>query len=327
MKKNLQTAFITRQHMLSRDFELYYYNDHNLSKVDLHSHNYYEFYFFMEGDVSIQIGTEVYPIHFGDIMLVPPHIPHRPIIHSTASPYRRFVFWISQEYCNHLLQISKDYAYLMQHVQVSQNYFFPTDRITFNAIQSKLLRLIEEVRSDRFGRDAQIPLYVNDLLLYLNRLVYERLHPQKSRTEESLYQNVAAYIEEHLDEDLSLEKLAGEFFVSKYHIAHGVSNAILIAHVMEFNKDACTERLAALCDAVYPEKYAETADSKADYIISEIKDVVAKVHIPTKLDEFGVKKEDLDFLVKAGSQQTRLLVNNCKELSLDDIRYLYEKLF
>ena len=113
----------------------------------------------------------------------------------------------------------------------------------------------------------------------------------------------------------------------KYHIAHGVSNAILIAHVMEFNKDACTERLAALCDAVYPEKYAETADSKADYIISEIKDVVAKVHIPTKLDEFGVKKEDLDFLVKAGSQQTRLLVNNCKELSLDDIRYLYEKLF
>jgi len=186
MKKNLQTAFITRQHMLSRDFELYYYNDHNLSKVDLHSHNYYEFYFFMEGDVSIQIGTEVYPIHFGDIMLVPPHIPHRPIIHSTASPYRRFVFWISQEYCNHLLQISKDYAYLMQHVQVSQNYFFPTDRITFNAIQSKLLRLIEEVRSDRFGRDAQIPLYVNDLLLYLNRLVYERLHPQKSRTEESL---------------------------------------------------------------------------------------------------------------------------------------------
>lgn len=113
----------------------------------------------------------------------------------------------------------------------------------------------------------------------------------------------------------------------KYHIAHGVSNAILFTHVMEFNKDACTDRLAALCDAVYPEKYAETADAKADYIISEIKDVVEKVQIPTKLEEFGVKKEDLDFLVKAGSQQTRLLVNNCKELSLDDIRFLYEKLF
>ena len=108
----------------------------------------------------------------------------------------------------------------MQHVQVSQNYFFPTDRITFNAIQSKLLRLIEEVRSDRFGRDAQIPLYVNDLLLYLNRLVYERLHPQKSRTEESLYQNVAAYIEEHLDEDLSLEKL-GQMSITEAYQTFG----------------------------------------------------------------------------------------------------------
>ena len=118
--------------------------------------------------------------------------------------------------------------------------FFPTDRITFNAIQSKLLRLIEEVRSDRFGRDAQIPLYVNDLLLYLNRLVYERLHPQKSRTEESLYQNVAAYIEEHLDEDLSLEKLAGEFFVSKYHIAHVFKDNLgLSIHQYITKKTAC----------------------------------------------------------------------------------------
>jgi alcohol dehydrogenase class IV len=113
----------------------------------------------------------------------------------------------------------------------------------------------------------------------------------------------------------------------KYHIAHGVSNAILFAHVMEFNKDACANRLAMLCDAVYPEKYNESVNVKADYIIEEIKDIVDKVNIPTNLEELGVKAEDLDFLVEAGSQQQRLLVNNCKELSLDDIRYIYKKLF
>jgi alcohol dehydrogenase class IV len=96
---------------------------------------------------------------------------------------------------------------------------------------------------------------------------------------------------------------------------------------MEFNKDACANRLALLCDAVYPEKYKETINAKADYIISEIKDIVEKVDIPTNLESFGVKKGDIDFLVQAGSQQTRLLVNNCKELSLADIRYIYNKLF
>ena len=111
----------------------------------------------------------------------------------------------------------------------------------------------------------------------------------------------------------------------KYHIAHGVSNAILFAHVMEFNKDGCKDRLAMLCDAVYPELAVKSIDEKADYIIKEIADIVKDTNIPTSLEEFGVKPDDLDFLVQAGSQQTRLLVNNCKELSLDDIRYIYKK--
>lgn len=111
----------------------------------------------------------------------------------------------------------------------------------------------------------------------------------------------------------------------KYHIAHGVSNAILFAHVMEFNKDACQERLAQLCDAVYPELAVKSTAEKADYIIEQIAGIVKDTNIPTSLNEFGVKPEDIDFLVEAGSQQTRLLVNNCKELSLDDIRYIYKK--
>ena len=111
----------------------------------------------------------------------------------------------------------------------------------------------------------------------------------------------------------------------KYHIAHGVSNAILFAHVMEFNKDACEERLALLSDAVYPEFAGRTAAEKDDHIIEEIAAIVKETNIPTSLKEFGVQPEDLDFLVKAGSEQQRLLVNNCKELSLDDIRYIYKK--
>lgn len=206
--------------MLSQDFEIYYYNDHNLAKVNLHSHDYYEFYFFLEGDVSIQIGDEEYPVQFGDIMLVPPRLPHRPIIHSMRTPYRRYVFWISQEYCNHLLHISSDYAFLMQYVQVSKSYIFHNNQISFNAVQSKILRLIEEMQSDRFGRDAQITLCVNDLVLHLNRLIHERNNPISRSEESTLYQQLTEYIEDHLEENLSLDKLAEEFFVSKYHIAH-----------------------------------------------------------------------------------------------------------
>lgn len=220
MKRRLQTAFQPRQYMLSQDFELYYYEDRDMPKVSLHSHSYYEFYFFLEGNVQMQIENEVYPIQTGDIMLIPPHISHRPIIKNQDIPYRRFVFWISQDYCNHLLQSSPDYAYIMQHVEIEKKYFFHTVQIASQAIQSKILRLLEEMRSEKFGRNAQISICVNDLILSLNRLAYDQNTPKSRSSERLLYQQLTEYIGDHLEEDLSLEKLAQKFFVSKYHIAH-----------------------------------------------------------------------------------------------------------
>jgi len=220
MRKRLQTAFQPRQYMLSKDFEIYYYEDRSLDRVDMHSHDYYEFYFFLEGDVQIQVGDELFPVRPWDMMLIPPHHLHHTIIRNQDIPYRRFVFWISQEYCNHLLQSSPDYAYIMQYVATEKRYLFHTDQVEFNAIQSKILRLLEELRTEKFGRDAQISICVNDLVLSVNRLAFDLNTPKKKNTEYQLYRQVEEYIAEHLEEDLSLEKLSEVFFASKYHIAH-----------------------------------------------------------------------------------------------------------
>ena len=220
MKKNLKTIFQERQHMLSDNFEVYYYEDRALDKVNLHSHNYYEFYFFLEGNVKMQIGDSIYSLKYGDIILIPPNIPHRAIIHKHNVPYRRFVFWISREYCEHLSKFSPVYNYIMQFAIQHHRFIFHTDQITFNTVQAKLLLLLEEYHSNRFGRDAKLSICVEDLILYINRLVHEQNTPKPSNIERSLYRLLLEYIDEHIDEDLSLEQLAAQFYVSKYHISH-----------------------------------------------------------------------------------------------------------
>lgn len=111
----------------------------------------------------------------------------------------------------------------------------------------------------------------------------------------------------------------------RYHIPHGISNAILFAPVMEWNCCGCLEQLARLCDGVWPEMTRMTGEEKAEYVIRQIADVVKTTEIPDDLSAFGVRKEDLDVLVEAGSRQTRLLVNNRRELSKEDIRTIYRK--
>lgn len=205
---------------MSRSYEIYYYNDVKGYNVKEHAHNYYEFYFFLEGDVTINISGKVYKLNVGDILLIPPKVKHYATVGDTNKTYRRFVFWVSQEYINQLMDISKDYGYIMQYVLRQKEYVFPQDVITFNEIQSKVFRLLSEVHSNRFGRDSQIQICIQDLLLIINRKVYESRHPVNKSRSTTLYQNLLLYIEEHLDEDLSLERLAKEYFVSKYHIAH-----------------------------------------------------------------------------------------------------------
>lgn len=111
----------------------------------------------------------------------------------------------------------------------------------------------------------------------------------------------------------------------KYHIPHGVSNAILLAPVMRFNAPYCEDRLATAYDRCCHEEKETTltAKEKAEWIIRKIEDIVKTLEIPTSLKVFGVPKEDLEGLVEAGMQVQRLLVNNMRPVTREDARNLY----
>lgn len=206
--------------MLSKDFEIYYYNDNQFSSVTDHTHDYYEFYMFLEGNVSMHVGKRSYHLIPGDMLLIPPGTRHHAYNIDEKLPCQRFVFWISQDYCQKLLDLSEDYIYIITHVKSKKQYLYHYDTIAFNALQAKIFRLIEEIHANRFGKAAKIELCVNDLMLHINRSIYETEHPTTRKESNALYDNIIQYIEAHLDEDLSLDELAKKFFVSKYHISH-----------------------------------------------------------------------------------------------------------
>jgi len=222
MKRNLTSTYTSRQYMLSRDFEVYYYSDANPLQADVHTHDYYEFYFFLGGNTVAEIEGHTYPLRVGDVELIPPGTAHRhrPLKSTAEEPYRRIIFWLSREYAEDLTAQAPAYRYLFDYVEREHRYIFHNDTVTFNAIQRRVISLIEETRADRFGRQEKITLCISDLLLYLNRLLYERHHRSASRDNRDVCDMLIDYIENHLDEDLSLDALAGRFFVSKYYLSH-----------------------------------------------------------------------------------------------------------
>jgi len=114
----------------------------------------------------------------------------------------------------------------------------------------------------------------------------------------------------------------------KYHIAHGVSNAILLVPVMRFNlkDEAFCARLAAAYDACYPANTLSSCSQKACALIDSMDEIVRHLDIPTSLREFNVPESDLETLVEAGMQVTRLLVNNMRQVTADDARQIYRQI-
>ena len=245
MKNPRSTAFTRRQYMLSEDYEIYYYSDLHFRSVGIHSHDYYEFYFFVEGAVQMEIDGRLYPLSQGDVVIVPPGVPHRALITDPTIPYRRFVFWVSRDYAEALGGQSKDYISCLKRAEGGRSQWH-FDILTFNSIRGALFDLLDELHAERFGKQAQVDLNIRQLLLRLSRLIYEQSHKSSRQETVSKYEAISAYIDTHLDEDLSLDRLAQVFFLSKYYIAHLFQDSVgLSVHQFILKK-----RLAAAGDAI-----------------------------------------------------------------------------
>ena len=225
MKNKLRSSFNTRQYMVSSDFEVFYYSDRNFTTLPPHSHDYYECYLFLEGDITMEIlpgkeKSEKHKMSPGDLMLVPPGIKHHAIMDNPDLSYRRFVFWISKECCASLMSESVDYMYLIQKAEAFHKYIYHLPPAQFHLVESRFLRLLEEISSDRYGSAAARHLCLCDLILTINRTIYDEEHKHTGSDEISLFQNILSYVESNLEEPLSLDDIAGKFFVSKYYVSH-----------------------------------------------------------------------------------------------------------
>ena len=111
----------------------------------------------------------------------------------------------------------------------------------------------------------------------------------------------------------------------RYHIPHGVANAMMLMPVMRFNAPACVQAFAAVHDAIAPLSDASQL-AKAEQLLDRMETMLTRLEIPTSLAQYGVTDADLDTLVDAGMAVTRLLDNNPRTVTAADARRMYSVL-
>lgn len=108
---------------------------------------------------------------------------------------------------------------------------------------------------------------------------------------------------------------------SRFHIAHGLSNAILLPHVMRFNLPLCPDRYAAIARAMGCAGGDEREPGEA--AVAAIVALMKECEVPLKMSELNIPEEAIDTMAKEAMQITRLLKNNPRPLTLADAIDIY----
>jgi alcohol dehydrogenase class IV len=109
---------------------------------------------------------------------------------------------------------------------------------------------------------------------------------------------------------------------SEFHVPHGISNAILLPHVVRYNLPAAPERYAqvSLALGVSPGRdEQETAERGVERLF----ELYGACDIPARMSELGVPEEAIPRMATAAMKVTRLLKNNLRELTAADAEAIY----
>lgn len=113
----------------------------------------------------------------------------------------------------------------------------------------------------------------------------------------------------------------------KYHLPHGVANAILLAPCMRFVRPAAVSKFAAVYDLLPEANTSLNEEDKSYALVDYFAALVKRLQLPASLDELGITSEDLPYLVESALDVQRLMKNVPAPVSANDVRDVYLTLF
>jgi len=210
--------YLTRQHMLSTDYEVFHYLNNDISGINLHHHDFYECYLFISGDVTYLIEGKTYYLEPGDLILINSKELHQAIIRSKDVPYERIVLWINRSFLKELSTDETDLSLCFE--SLNRKNVLRADFELQQNIRLLLNKLISLERYKGIGYKLLYKAYISELLVHINNLATSgNIKLDLDIKKSNLIDGIIEYINNHIEEDITVDELSECFYLSKFHLS------------------------------------------------------------------------------------------------------------
>ena len=211
----MSSPYESRGYLLD-DYRLFHLSEPQRGRIDFHYHDFCKLLLLVSGSGGYTVEGQRYTLQAGDAVLIGSRCVHRPEF-EPGDPYERIIIYISPEFLRRqscpACDLEGCFSGQLGHV------LRPEERE-----RRKLLALAIRLEQEMSGREYGHVVLANGLLLQLLAEVGRNLHspaapvPEPVPPQDSRILEILRYLDEHLAEDLTIEALAEEFYISKYHM-------------------------------------------------------------------------------------------------------------
>lgn len=190
----------------------------NQGLFQLHSHDEYEIYMFLEGDAKYIVEEKNYTLSHGDVILIRRHEMHRAFYVSNIY-YKSFVLWINPQFFSQSEIAEYEEAFL-------ENKFAQGNKISSETVcESGLYDAIMRLRKYMQNGEKLDSVIIRSIVIEIIYLINKISSFEGSEEVNKPIKKIINYINSHYTSKITLDMLCKQFFISKYHMCRVFKDA------------------------------------------------------------------------------------------------------
>lgn len=210
-----------KKHLYHIGFEVSHKVDPRIEMKQPYFHEFYEVYLSQTDHMLMLVNDRLYHVNKNDL-LVFNHFDLHNVTLQDNQYYDRIIALFDPEYVQSLSTEQTNLTACFENRTDSFCHVRHLDQEQAQFLSEKLNEIQKIQDSTQYGDDVLKKMLLVHILIFVNRL-YSGDAPQMQHAVSPEYQKIGLivqYINDHLDEDLSLDRLSALFFISKYHLCH-----------------------------------------------------------------------------------------------------------
>jgi AraC-like DNA-binding protein len=212
-------SFIVDGSITAFDYTVNHIISTSLHMPNFHFHDLYEIYFSLTSNINCFINDRVYPVERGDVFLFSPTDFHKFVVPENLR-YERYFLLFNREY---ITPLCTEKTNLLQCFESRENSFYHKIHLKEEELEnfSSLLKEAQNYSDfNTYGYDIKKKFTLAQILMVINSLSHNKeiTSTMKQEDKHTKIWPILKYIDDNLNQTLTLDHLASNFYISKYYM-------------------------------------------------------------------------------------------------------------